>query len=80
MAIRPTYIQWKLLKMLTGTRPMAILAVMSVMTVAMGSWLGHLAGVGATPAMNAECRNCSNGQGGDCRRRLIVRVIGICTR
>ncbi|KAL7473691.1 hypothetical protein ACHAXS_014165 [Conticribra weissflogii] len=52
-AMASTYIQWKILKISTGTRPTAIPAVLGAATVALGSWMGHLAGVAATSAANA---------------------------
>jgi len=44
------YIQYKLLKMSTGTRPAIIPISVGVATVAMGSWMGHLAGIGTAAA------------------------------
>ena len=43
-------IQYKILKMSTGTRPAILPTAVGVMTVAMGSWMGHLAGLGTTAA------------------------------
>ena len=46
------YLQYKLLKMSTGTRPTIIPMTVGVVTVAVGSWMGHLAGLGSTAAVN----------------------------
>lgn len=46
------YVQYKLLKMSTGTRPTIIPMTVGVVTVAVGSWMGHLAGLGSTAAVN----------------------------
>lgn len=57
------YIQYKLLKISTGTRPSIIPITVGIMTVAMGSWMGHLAGLGATAAAKfTSLENNSNFQ------------------
>ena len=43
-------IQHKILKMSTGTRPILFPISVGAMTVALGSWMGHLAGLGTTAA------------------------------
>eukprot|EP00581_Thalassiosira_minuscula_P009886 CAMPEP_0183708344 /NCGR_PEP_ID=MMETSP0737-20130205/4689_1 /TAXON_ID=385413 /ORGANISM="Thalassiosira miniscula, Strain CCMP1093" /LENGTH=436 /DNA_ID=CAMNT_0025936209 /DNA_START=82 /DNA_END=1392 /DNA_ORIENTATION=+ len=43
-------IQHKLLKISTGTRPALLPISVGVLTVAVGSWMGHLAGLGTTAA------------------------------
>ena len=48
------YIQYKLLKLSTGTRPIIIPISVGVVTVAMGSWAGHLAGLGTAAAVAAK--------------------------
>ncbi|KAL7531423.1 hypothetical protein ACHAWF_003763 [Thalassiosira exigua] len=46
-------VQHKLLKMSTGTRPAALPALVGAATVALGSWAGHLAGLGTASAWSA---------------------------
>mmetsp|Transcript_6428 Transcript_6428/g.13560 ORF Transcript_6428/g.13560 Transcript_6428/m.13560 type:complete len:465 (+) Transcript_6428:87-1481(+) len=54
------YIQYKLLKLSTGTRPMIIPISVGVATVAMGSWMGHLAGLGTVAAAKCTDRTSSS--------------------
>jgi hypothetical protein len=42
------YMQYKLLKVSTGTRPSIIPSTIGMMTVAIGSWMGHVVGLGMT--------------------------------
>jgi hypothetical protein len=42
------YIQYKLLKVSTGTRPSIIPSTIGMMSVALGSWMGHVVGLGMT--------------------------------
>ena len=44
------YIQYKLLKLSTGTRPAIIPVSVGMATIAIGSYMGHLAGIGTTAA------------------------------
>ena len=44
------YIQYKLLKLSTGTRPAIIPISVGMATIARGSYMGHLAGIGTTAA------------------------------
>lgn len=44
------YIQYKLLKLSTGTRPAIIPISVGMATIAIGSYMGHLAGIGTTAA------------------------------
>eukprot|EP00985_Skeletonema_marinoi_P012809 scaffold6265_cov120-Skeletonema_marinoi.AAC.1 len=54
------YIQYKLLKLSTGTRPMIIPISVGVATVAMGSWMGHLAGLGTVAAATTATAKCTD--------------------
>lgn len=45
-------IQYKILKMSTGTKPHLLPVMVGATTVALGSWVAHLAGVGTTAALN----------------------------
>ena len=56
--------QLKLLGVSTGTRPAVLPISLGMMTVAFGSWAGHLAGLGATRALSAGWMG-----GGGVRRR-----------
>ena len=49
-ALSSQYIQYKILKISTGTRPTIVPITVGFMTVALGSWMGHLAGIGTTAA------------------------------
>ena len=49
-AFSSTYAQYKFLKLSTGTRPGIIPMGVGAATVALGSWMAHLAGVGAVAA------------------------------
>ena len=44
------YIQYNLLKLSTGTRPAIIPVSVGMATIAIGSYMGHLAGIGTTAA------------------------------
>lgn len=49
-ALSSQYIQYKILKISTGTRPTIIPVTVGIMTVALSSWMGHLAGISTTAA------------------------------
>ncbi|KAL7524596.1 hypothetical protein ACHAXR_001788, partial [Thalassiosira sp. AJA248-18] len=49
-AFSSQFVQHKFLKMSTGTRPAILPISVGAMTVALGSWIGHLAGLGTAAA------------------------------
>ena len=59
-ALSTQYIQYKVLKVSTGTRPTIIPTTLGLMTVALGSWMGHLAGIGTTSAYSTIQQSWNN--------------------
>lgn len=55
------YLQYKLLKISTGTRPGIVPVGCGMVTVALGSWMGHLAGLGvaASPSSSTSASSSS---------------------
>ena len=48
------YVQYKLLKISTGTKPGIIPVGCGIITVALGSWMGHLAGLGVAASASSS--------------------------
>lgn len=48
------YVQYKLLKISTGTQPSIIPVGFGMITVALGSWVGHLAGLGVAASYSKQ--------------------------
>lgn len=48
------YVQYKLLKISTGTKPGIIPVGCGMITVALGSWMGHLAGLGVAASASSS--------------------------
>jgi hypothetical protein len=48
------YVQYKLLKISTGTKPGIIPLGCGMITVALGSWMGHLAGLGVAASASSS--------------------------
>lgn len=48
------YLQYKLLKISTGTRPGIVPVGCGMVTVALGSWMGHLAGLGVAASLSSS--------------------------
>jgi len=59
-ALSTQYIQYKVLKVSTGTRPAIIPTTLGIMTIALGSWMGHLAGLGTTAAYSTIQQSWNN--------------------
>ena len=59
-ALSTQYIQFKVLKISTGTRPAIIPTTLGVLTIALGSWMGHLAGLGTTAAYSTIQHSWNN--------------------
>ena len=54
------YVQYKLLKISTGTRPGIIPIGCGMVTVALGSWMGHLAGLGVAASSSSTSSSTSS--------------------
>ena len=59
-ALSTQYIQYKVLKVSTGTRPAIIPTTLGVLTIALGSFMGHLAGIGTTAAYSTIQQSWNN--------------------
>jgi len=59
-ALSTQYIQYKVLKVSTGTRPAIIPTTIGLMTIAIGSWMSHLAGLGTTSAYSTIQHSWNN--------------------
>ena len=59
-ALSTQYIQYKVLKVSTGTRPAIIPTTLGIITVAIGSWMSHLAGLGTTAAYSTIQHSWNN--------------------
>ena len=59
-ALSTQYIQYKVLKVSTGTRPTIIPTTLGIITVAIGSFVGHLAGIGTTAAYSTIQQSWNN--------------------
>ena len=59
-ALSTQYIQYKVLKVSTGTRPTIIPTTLGLITVALGSWISHLAGLGTTAAYSTIQQSWNN--------------------
>jgi len=59
-ALSTQYIQYKVLKVSTGTRPAIIPTTLGILTIALGSYMGHLAGLGTTAAYSTIQHSWSN--------------------
>ena len=59
-ALSTQCIQYKVLKVSTGTRPTIIPTTLGVLTVAIGSYMGHLAGIGTTAAYSTIQHSWNN--------------------
>ena len=59
-ALSTQYIQYKVLKVSTGTRPTIIPTTLGIMTIALGSYMGHLAGLGTTAAYSTIQHSWNN--------------------
>lgn len=82
-AFSSQYVQHRFLKMSTGTRPAILPISVGVATVALGSWMGHLAGLGTAAAWGTVQNSWNNNKMLDNIPKIggtVMRSVGEMTR